>query len=236
MEKTVGIIGGMGPLATVDIFNKIVRMTDAKIDQDHPRVVIDNNPGIPSRQDFFNGIGYSPLPDLIKTAKNLENIGAELLIMPCNTAHYFHRDIAKNVKVPFINMLEETAGYFSENHTDEKKVGLLATTQTCELGIYEHFLSENGVEIVKPSAENQAYLMEIINVYIKQSNMNFNLDKWKEIIDELQEQEVKTVILGCTELSIAFDVHPLEINTIDPTVVLAEAAIKASGKKVLARR
>ncbi|WP_085506720.1 aspartate/glutamate racemase family protein [Thalassobacillus devorans] len=235
MEKTVGIIGGMGPLATVDIFNKIVRMTDAKIDQDHVRIVIDNNPGIPSRQDFFNGIGESPLPALIKTARSLEEMGAELIIMPCNTAHYFHRDIAKNTKIPFINMLEETAGYFSENFTDEKKVGLLATTQTCDLGIYDHFLNANGVEVVKPSAENQAYLMEIINVYIKQGNMNFDLDKWKEIIEELKEQGVETVILGCTELSIAFDVHPLEINTIDPTIVLAEAAIKASGKKVLSR-
>ena len=131
--KTVGIIGGMGPLATVDLFGKIVNLTDAKCDNDHIHILIDNNTYIPDRTSYILGDGENPIDELVKSAKRLKNMGADFLIMPCNTAHYFYNDIINNVSIPFINMIEETANYI--NNKNIKKVGLLSTTGTINVKI-----------------------------------------------------------------------------------------------------
>jgi aspartate racemase len=102
--KTIGMIGGMGPLATVHLFERIVLRTKAEKDQDHIRIIIDNNTNIQDRTKAILGYGESPVKELVGSAKMLEKSGADFLIMPCNTAHYFIDHIKKNIKIPFINM------------------------------------------------------------------------------------------------------------------------------------
>ncbi|AGT34197.1 hypothetical protein OCC_13515 [Thermococcus litoralis DSM 5473] len=153
MEKVIGILGGMGPLATVDLFKRIVLKTPAKKDQDHPRIIIYNNPKIPDRTAYILGKGENPLPELIDSAKKLEKWGADFIIMPCNTAHYFADEIQKAIKIPLINMIEETASYVEA--LGVKRVGILATTGTIVSGIYQKALKKRGIEALIPSEKDQ---------------------------------------------------------------------------------
>ena len=111
MNPVIGIIGGMGPLATCDLMNKIIRFTDAQKDQDHIRICVDSNTNIPDRTTAILHHGKTPVPELVKSALRLEAMGAQLLIMSCNTAHYFYNDVIPYLDVPFMSMIEETVKY-----------------------------------------------------------------------------------------------------------------------------
>ena len=115
MNPVIGIIGGMGPLATCDLMNKIIRFTDAQKDQDHIRICVDSNTNIPDRTTAILHHGKTPVPELVKSALRLEAMGAQLLIMSCNTAHYFYNDVTPYLDVPFMSMIEETVKYLKES-------------------------------------------------------------------------------------------------------------------------
>ena len=128
--KIIGIIGGMGPLATVHLFERIVLRTKAEKDQDHIRILIDNNTKIPDRTLAILGNEESPVNELVNSAKMLENSGADFLIMPCNTAHYFIEEIKKNISIPFINMPEEAVKHTYDKYGKDAVVGIMATDGT----------------------------------------------------------------------------------------------------------
>jgi aspartate racemase len=139
-EKIIGILGGMGPEATIDLFYKIIKFTPAEKDQDHLRIIIDNNPKIPDRTAAILGKGKDPLPALQETAKNLEKAGADFIIIPCNAAHYFLSSIQESVKIPILNMIKETVKETQKKNSSIKKVGLLASIGTYKTKIYhQHF-------------------------------------------------------------------------------------------------
>lgn len=159
MKKTIGIIGGMGPMATVDLMKKVILATDAREDQEHIPILVDNNTNIPDRTAAILGEGEDPLPELLKSADRLTDAGADFLIMGCNTAHYFLPRMMPHLKVPFVNMIEETASFCAREGF--KKVGLLASAGTCKSGIYQRALAEAGVEAVQPqgAAEEAVHAM-----------------------------------------------------------------------------
>ncbi|MEG0857503.1 MAG: amino acid racemase [Terrisporobacter sp.] len=221
--KVVGIIGGMGPLATVDLFGKIVNLTNAKCDNNHIHILIDNNTSIPDRTSYILGNGENPIDELVKSAKRLKDMGADFLVMPCNTAHYFYDDIVKSVSTPFISMIEETANYIKNQKI--KKVGLLSTTGTINAKVYDNIFNSYNIEVIKPSDENQNIIMDLI-YGIKKGTKEFDIDKIKKVLDDLGSKNVECIILGCTELPVAFNILNLSGNYIDPTEVLAKAAIK----------
>ncbi|MGI6698097.1 MAG: aspartate/glutamate racemase family protein [Clostridia bacterium] len=153
MAKTIGVIGGMGPQATVDFFQKILDNTRVERDQDHIHVIIDNNPQIPDRTAFLLGKGESPLKSLVNSAVKLQLMGADLLAMPCNTAHYFYDEIVKFVDIPFINMIDEVAAGIRAKNLGVNRVGLLATKGVYSMGIYSRYLQKYGIEAVIPPEE-----------------------------------------------------------------------------------
>ncbi|MTI65633.1 MAG: amino acid racemase [Firmicutes bacterium] len=231
MSKTLGIIGGMGPLATAFLFKKIVTMTEAKSDQEHLDILIYNNTSIYDRSDFILNKGKNPRKQLIESAIKLENMGSEYLIMPCNTAHYFYNDIIKHISIPFINMIEVTANYFYYNFSMFDRVGLLATEGTYKSKVYEKFFNKRGIKIIKPSKKNQKYITELI-YGIKESKKNINLNNFYKVLDELNKRDVKVIILGCTELSVANKLYRLSGDFIDPMDELSKRAIVFGGKKL----
>ena len=233
MKKILGILGGMGPLATADLFKKVVQMTEADRDQDHIYVLVDSNPSIPDRTEYLLGEGESPLQHLIDSAKKLESMKANCIIMPCNTAHFFYDDIVKGINTPFLNMIEEAAKKVSRKHGHIKKVGLLATEGTCKSGLYENFFSKHGIEIAKPDKKHQQSITKLI-YHIKKGHFNIDISGVYETIEALKEQNAEIFILGCTELPIAFQVFNIKEKTVDPTAVLAESAIRFMGKEVKA--
>ena len=147
-RKVIGILGGMGPEATADLFLKIIKSTPAKKDQEHLRILIDNNPQIPDRTAAILHGGEDPTPALVETGKNLERAGADFLIIPCNTAHYFHGNIQDAVTIPVLHMMSATAGEMKARGI--KRAGLLASDGTVQSGLYHKALAQSGIEVVIP--------------------------------------------------------------------------------------
>lgn len=229
--KTIGIIGGMGPMASADLFAKITRLTAAKTDQEHIRVVIDSNTAIPDRTAAILSGGENPTRELVRTALNLEAMGADALVMACNTAHYFIDEIRKFTKVPILDMIEETA--LAAKARGLRCVGLLATEGTCRTGIYDRAFSAQGVELVKPSDAMQSHIMDLIYRGVKAGARSYPLDKVYEALDELKQRGAEAFVLGCTELPLAFDLYRIEADVIDPTEALARRAIVFAGKETI---
>jgi len=234
MSKTLGIIGGMGPLATVSLFNKIVLKTDAKSDQDHIHILIDNNTLIPDRTAYLLGKGENPLNELVNSAVNLEKMGADFLIMPCNTAHYFYEDMKKQININFLNMIQETVKFVEVNYRNTKKVGLLATEGTVKSGIYDLYFNKQGIEVIKLDEDSQNSITDII-YGIKKGKKDISLDCIYSVIDELKGKGAEVFILGCTELSVVNDMNKLKGNFVDALNVLAERSIEFAAKNVINR-
>lgn len=232
MKKSIGILGGMGPLATADLFTKIVNMTKADCDNAHIRIYIDNNASIPDRTKAILSGGENPLPNMTDSLKKLEGCGADCIIMPCNTAHYFLPELQKLTKTPFISMLEATA-VACKNKFPGKVAGILATKGTLRSGLYSNVLDANNVKYLIPNDDEQDALMRVIYDGIK---ANANPESYKDdmfnVVNEMSKRGADYFILGCTELPLAASLTGLEAATIDPTSELAEAAIKFCGYEV----
>ncbi len=226
-KKVIGIIGGMGPLATADLFRKIVLNTKAEKDQDHIRVVIDNNTNIPDRTAAILHGGKDPVPELTKSAKALSDMGADLLIMPCNTAHYFHGKVQEAVEIPVLHMIEITCNALKKQGV--KKAGLLATDGTIQSGIYQKIFDNSGIELVKPDEKGQKAVMDMIYSGVKASKWNFDTTDVRKAMESLVENGAEVLILGCTELPLAKEMYNLDYPSVDPTLELAKEAIKRAG-------
>ncbi|MBX5320378.1 MAG: amino acid racemase [Candidatus Bathyarchaeota archaeon] len=223
--KVIGILGGMGPEATAELFFRIIKETPAESDQDHPRIIVDNNPKIPDRTAAILGEGENPLPEMVKTAKNLERAGADFIVMPCVTAHYYYNDLRKGVKIPVLNMIELTAQTIREGFPNVKKVGFLGTTGTVKTKIFDNPLNRVGVKAVYPSDENQKRVMEAIYTYIKAGKI---LEGRKIVIEEanhLIDLGADAIICGCTEISLVLKDGDIAKPVIDPLQILARNAV-----------
>jgi aspartate racemase len=228
MEKTIGIIGGMGPLATCDLFRKIIDITDATCDQEHIRVCIDNNTEIPDRTAAIVAGGKDPVEQMSRSAKGLQAMGADVLIMPCNTAHYFYERIAAASTVPVINIIRETVDFCVQNQI--RCVGVLATEGTVYSGAYEEECRRAGVGYLTCSPEEQTVISRIIYDEIKKGQAP-DLDAFRAVADALRQRGAEAIILGCTELSLLKKRVGDELDWIDSLEVLACAAIRMCGKE-----
>lgn len=223
-HKVIGILGGMGPEATMDLFKKIVNLTPASRDQDHIRVIIDNNPQIPDRQEAILGDGPSPAPLLVETARNLEMAGAGFIVMPCNTAHYWIEEIRSAVGIPVIDMIDVTAEEIAKRYPSLRVVGLLAATGTVRSGLYQKRLSSAGVRVVSPAESDQAALMRVIYA-VKSGDSSESSAVAIAIGQRLVAAGAKAAIAGCTEIPLILRVGDLSIPIVDATKVLAKRAV-----------
>lgn len=224
-EKVIGILGGMGPEATAELFYRIVKETPAKKDQEHIRIIVDNNPKIPDRTAAILGEGENPLPEMIRTAKNLERAGVDFIVMPCVTAHYYIEELQRNISVPVLNMVELTAKTLAENFPEVKKAGLLGTTGTMKSKVFDKALGRVGVKVVYPSNESQKRVMEAIYGCIKAGK---TLEGRKIIVEEanrLIHAGADAIICGCTEISLVLKNGDVAKPVIDPLQILACKAV-----------
>lgn len=234
MGKTLGIIGGMGPLATANLFNKIVLATDAESDQEHIHILIDNNTNIPDRTAFLLGLGENPMEELIKSAIKLEKMGANFLIMPCNTAHYFYDHIKREINIDFLNMIEETVKFVQANYSNKKKVGLLGTEGTVQSGIYDLYFNKQSIEVIKPEKHIQDSITDII-YGVKKGKKEISLEGMYNAVEEFKAKGAEVFILGCTELSVINEMYDLDENFVDALNVLTEKAIEFAGKNIVVK-
>jgi len=211
----------MGPKATLELFKRILASTPASSDQEHLRILIDNNPAIPDRTAAILGDGESPLPLLKKTARTLEDAGADLIAIPCNSAHYYLGEIRKAVKIPVLDMIGETALTIKE-----RRVGLLATDGVLHTGLYHRACEKRGIELVKPGRDDQALVMRVI-YHIKAGDdaASFKADVIG-VIKRLQEEGAAAVIAGCTELSLIPNQTDSPLFLYDALDILAQVALR----------
>lgn len=225
MTRIVGIIGGMGPEATADFYREIIRLTPAARDQDHIPVLIYSNPQIPERTTAILQGGASPLPLMIETARVLEQAGAGLLAMPCNTAHYYYGELQSAVGVPVLNMIEETVQAFSERFPGARIAGLLGTAGTIRSGIYQAAFARRGIELLAPGEEEQRRIMEGIGKVKAGTCDEATAFMFESIGARLVRSGAEAVVLGCTEIPLAFDERRVDYSTLNATRILAQAAI-----------
>lgn len=225
---SIGIIGGMGPLATVRLFEEIVLNTQAARDQEHIRVLIDNNPQIPDRTASILMDGPDPSRAIVETAQNLLSLGADILVMPCNTAHFYADHITAVAGSRFINMVEETGRYVLSHFGKDTPAVLLATSGTLAGNVYGTVFARMGLTLVTPSADEQDTVMELI-ARIKGGQMDAPT-AFIQLMEAFCRKDLDHFILGCTELSVADRLFKLPGVRIDPLHILARAAIRQADR------
>jgi aspartate racemase len=224
MKKRIGILGGMGPEATADLFLRIIKSTPAKVDQDHIRTIIDSNPMIPDRTASILHDGPNPLPEMLNSGKTLENVGADFIIIPCNTAHYYLEDLQKSLKIPVLNMIN-LAAIEASKQPNVKTAGLLATDGTVHSRIYHKDFEEKGIKIVTPEGKNQKKVMKAIYDHIKKGELVKGQKIIHKVAKDLVKRGVGIMVCGCTEISLVLHHGDLEIPVLDPLQVLSETAV-----------
>ncbi|MBA3061777.1 MAG: amino acid racemase [Atribacteria sp.] len=225
-EKIIGILGGMGPEATIDLFYKIIKFTPAEKDQDHLRIIIDNNPKIPDRTAAILGKGEDPLPALQETAQNLEKAGADFIVIPCNTAHYFLSSIQESVNIPVLNIIEETAKETKKRIPQIKKVGLLASIGVYKSGIYHQYFKKFNIEVISPQEKDKEEIMRVIYT-IKAGDLSKRVKKnILKTTQKLIDKGAEAIIAGCTEIPLILKEGDVSVPLIDPTQILARIAVQ----------
>lgn len=224
-KQIIGVLGGMGPLATASFYTKLIEETKVTNDQDHFRVIIDSNPKIPDRTKAILYGGASPIEEMIETAHNLEQSGATVLVMPCITAHYYYDEIQKNVTIPFHHVLKGLNDFLNTEYPSVKRVGVLSTTATREAKLFQSF-TKNKEVIFPDEIEQESKVMEAIFGLngIKQGNKGeYPKHLLKEVADSLiYEKQCELIIGGCTEVELVLNSDDLTVPFIDPMKIAAQ--------------
>src|SRR6056297_302659 len=231
-KKIVGIAGGMGPEATVDLYKKILKATPAVKDQDHLRILIDNNTDVPDRTKANKEEGPSPVEEIRKSLRFLEDGGAEVFAMPCNTAHYYYNEVKKEIEGELIHMMDEVAYHIKDKYPAVKKVGILATSGTLETKLYHKALERMRLEVVEPKDNAQLEVMEAIYAPwgIKAGKYKEAKTVLKRVSQKLITDGADLIIMGCTEIPLALDRADVQVELLDATQVLANAVVAKAYK------
>lgn len=225
-SRIVGILGGMGPEATLDLFRCIIALTPARRDQDHVQILIYSNPKIPDRTKAVAAGGESPIRQLVESAQLLEKGGAGIIAMPCNAAHHYLPEMRRMVQIPFLDMIEETSRQLRIRLPHVKKVGLIASIGTYCSGVYSRSLSRMGVEaVIPPDADQQRIEAAINEIKAGSRGRASQKETFQSVGGRLISSGAEAVILGCTEIPLAFDAGDVDYPTLNPTKILAEAAV-----------
>ena len=205
MDKPVlGIIGGVGPLATAIFMQLVIEKTGAEHDQGNMAMIVLNNPQVPDRTaHILDASAPDPAPELERMAAWLEGSGADFLALPCNTAHYYYDAINDAVSVPVINIMRETAAHIAGALGRGGRVGILATEGTISSGVFQSYLEEAGLEAVVPGPQDQAEIMHIIYGCVK-AGKPYDERAFLACGQRLIDEGCSAVIVGCTELSVIY--------------------------------
>lgn len=205
MNKPIlGIIGGVGPLATACFMEALIRKTPARRDQDHMPMIIFNDPQIPDRTaHILDHRRANPQPEMENVARWLERAGADYIAIACNTAHYYYEGIVDAVSIPVVNIMEETASKLSADIGRGKLVGLLATEGTIASGVFQDYLKRHALKTMEPTSEEQTIVTSLIYDGVK-AGARYDRNQLLELASGLHERGCDAVIVGCTELSVIY--------------------------------
>jgi aspartate racemase len=230
LKRRVGILGGMGPEATVLLMARVIAMTDARDDHDHVPLMVDNNTQVPSRiKAILDKTGENPGPTLAKMAVRLAENNAEALAMPCNTAHYYAAFIEDSVNIPLLNMIDLAADRVAGMDLEGRAAGLLASPAVQCTGIFDQAFTKRRIRTVYPADQNE--ILSAIRTLKSDSESKGARKTLKNAACELMDAGVDVLLIACSELSIIAKVIPENFPRLDTIDVLAEEIIKFSGAK-----
>ena len=222
MAKKLGVIGGLGPVATAYFYELVSRMTEAENDQEHLDINIISKPSIPDRTDYILGrSAKSPLPYLIEIGKVLEELGSDYIAMPCITAHYFYNELTDSLNIPIINIISETAKYLKRHNISY--AGIMATEGTIQSLLFQHELEKEGINPIIPSEHSQSLVTSLIYDNVK-AGKPVDMNRFAVIKDELIRKGSDIIILGCTELSMINRDENIGQGFVDALEILAMCA------------
>ena len=229
MKKTIGILGGMGPMATADLLRKITAATKADCDNEHIRVYIDSNAAIPDRTSAILHGGPDPVPEMRSALRNLEKCGADCILLACNTAHYFLPRLQAETETPILDMPGITAKRCASLYPG-KKAAILATTGTLDVGLYDRALEREGVPFLLPDEAERTEIMRFIYEVVKASKpIPPEEEAWSRLLRGLRGRGADYFILACTELPILANTLHDPGPFVDPTEELAREAVAFCG-------
>ncbi len=223
----LGIFGGMGPEATADLYHQIIRLTPAETDQEHIPTLIYSLPQVPDRMASIRNQDLTIVPYLVEGVTRLEDAGASFIVIPCNTVHYFYDYMQDAVSIPIIHMIRETVNEVKLLYPDLKKVGLLATTGTIESRLYEDELVQNGYQVIIPDdpVETEMVMKAVFGIKAG-SDKQTNEDLLAQAGNHIIKKGAELIVLGCTEIPLAFNPTRVDVPVVNATQVLARRAIE----------
>lgn len=235
-SAAIGILGGMGPQATLCLYSLIISKTPAKKDQDHIHVIINSNPATPDRTRHIVYGEESPLPLLKESALLLEKAGADIILIPCNTAHYFVPELSQSIDIPILNMLDLTCNHIAKlaaalpqfDNISKVPVGILATTGTIRTKLYQQYLDKQNLEPILPTEQEQELLvMEAIygERGVKAGYHKGPAQLLKQASKLLVERGARFIIAGCTEVPLVLTNKMVTVPLINSMEVLAQEAV-----------
>jgi aspartate racemase len=227
-DRLLGVLGGLGPMSTVYFCELLNTHTAATCDSDHIDMLISSRATTPDRTTYIlDKNAPDPLPVMLSEAHRLERAGVDLIVMPCNTAHYFYDGLTEGCKTPILNIIDETTAHLAR--LGVQKFGLLATLGTISSGAYERFCTPRGLTCITPTKEEQAVITDIIFGQIKQ-NKPVDMDAFHGVVNSLRSRGCEKIVLGCTELSLIKKLGLDDELFVDSLDVLAYRTILACGK------
>lgn len=223
---TIGVLGGMGPAATIDFMTKVLRHSQAGAarEQDNVRLIVDSNPALPDRNAAIAGTGPSPGPGLAAMARGLEAAGAQLLVMPCNAAHAFADAVLEATSLPFLHLVDETVSVVVNDHRSARRIGVLAVNGAAQARLYERALQARELLPVVPDQPARDGFMEAI-WQIKAGDLAAGRAGVIATANRLIEAGAEVIIAGCTEVPLVIGAGDLPVPLIDSTDVLAQRAV-----------
>ena len=227
--KVAGVLGGMGPAATVDFMAKVIALTPAHKDQDHVRMLVDHNPTVPDRQVALLDDGQDPARVIASMAAGLQKNGADFLVMPCNTAHAYVDAMLDAISIPFVSIIDVTVAACS----DFESVGLLATAGCLRTSIYQEALAAKNINAILPSELELEELSRLINRIKAGERDAAILSQMRRLAEAQVKQGAQAIIAACTEIPLVLDNSMLDVPLVSSTDVLAAATVSFARGEVL---
>ncbi len=224
-DKVVGVIGGMGPDATVDFMARVLAATPADKDQDHVRMVVEHNPHIPSRQLAMRGEGQDPGPVIAAMAARLESAGADFIVMPCNLAHAWQGDIVSAISIPFVSIIDVTVSSAMSRSGKDSAIGLMTTPGCFSAGLYQQALADVGRPVITQTPDELQVTMSFVEKIKAGERSQAVADGLRGVADTLIGRGAKVLIAACTELPLVLNESMFDVAFISSTDVLARKTV-----------
>ena len=227
----------MGPEATLNSFARIIKNTPARTDQEHLRVVIDSNPKVPDRTAAITGKGESPVPILVSGCRSLKHAGADFIIIPCVSAHFFLDEIQKQIELPILSIFDVVTEILAGEHPQIKTVGLMGTTGTISGGLFQKRLASDDIKTIVPDEKHQSKVMAAVYDIKKSQPPRSKAEITSDLVataESLISKGAQAIIAGCTEIPLALFQDHLPVPYFDALTILARAAILKAGLHPLA--